>query len=151
MVRTYKRKTDRTERSAENVQQLHKAVRAVRKGQSFRKVAEEFGLKTSSLWRAVRKDGEGKKLASYSEMSQSRLIFTIEEEAELVQYLLTTSRIGFPLDTATLTHITHERPLAAAILPQPNTHDRPLAAEKHTRCCGPPCLFTPFYSREILS
>ncbi|XP_070184561.1 uncharacterized protein [Littorina saxatilis] len=75
---------------------------AVRKGQSFRQVAEEFGIKRSSLWRAVRKDGEGKKLASYSEMSQSRLIFTIEEEVELVQYLLTASRIGFPLDTATV-------------------------------------------------
>ncbi|KAK7114527.1 hypothetical protein V1264_000581 [Littorina saxatilis] len=75
---------------------------AVRKGQSFRQVAEEFGIKKSSLWRAVRKDGEGKKLASYSEMSQSRLIFTIEEEVELVQYLLTASRIGFPLDTATV-------------------------------------------------
>ncbi|KAK7087137.1 hypothetical protein V1264_021226 [Littorina saxatilis] len=102
MVRTYKRKSDRTERSTENVQQLHKAVMAVRKGQSFRQVAEEFGIKKSSLRRAVRKDGEGKKLASYSEMSQSRLIFTIEEEVELVQYLLTASRIGFPLDTATV-------------------------------------------------
>ena len=102
MVRTYKRKTDRRESSAENLEQLRKAVIAVRKDQSFRQVAEEFGVARSSLWRAVKKEGEEKKLASYSEMSQSWLIFSLVEEVELVQYLLTASRIGFPLNTETL-------------------------------------------------
>ncbi|GFN80786.1 transposase [Plakobranchus ocellatus] len=42
------------------------------------------------------------------EASQSRRIFSLEEEAVLVEYLLKASRIGFPLDTSTLKSLAYD-------------------------------------------
>ncbi|GFO12204.1 transposase, partial [Plakobranchus ocellatus] len=96
------KKTDWTEKSAENLQHLREAVKAVKNGQTIRQAAHNYGINKSSLWRAVRNFSAGKSLVSLSEASQFRRIFSLEEEAVLVEYLLKASRIGFSLDTSTL-------------------------------------------------
>ncbi|GFN79338.1 transposase [Plakobranchus ocellatus] len=98
MVRNYKRKTDWTEKSK----------KAVKNGQTIRQAAHNYGINESSLWRAVRNVSAGKSLVSLSEASQSRIIFFLEEEAVLVEYLLKASRIGFPLDTSTLKSLAYD-------------------------------------------
>ncbi|GFO00905.1 hypothetical protein PoB_002741000 [Plakobranchus ocellatus] len=108
MVRNYKRKTDWTEKSAENLQHLREAVKAVKNGQTIRQAAHNYGINKSSLWRAVKNLSAGKSLVSLSEASQSRIIFSLEEEAVLVEYLLKASRIGFPLDTSTLKSLAYD-------------------------------------------
>ncbi|GFO00917.1 tigger transposable element-derived protein 6-like protein [Plakobranchus ocellatus] len=108
MVRNYKRKTDWTGKSAENLQHLREAVKAVKNGQTIRQAAHNYGINKSSLWRAVRNVSAGKSLVSLSEASQSRIIFSLEEEAVLVEYLLKASRIGFPLGTSTLKSLAYD-------------------------------------------
>ncbi|GFO18802.1 hypothetical protein PoB_004530700 [Plakobranchus ocellatus] len=108
MVRNYKSKTDWTEKSAENLQHLREAVKSVKNGQTIRQAAHNYGINKSSLWRAVRNVSAGKSLVSLSETSQSRRIFSLEEEAVLVEYLLKASRIGFPLVTSTLKSLAYD-------------------------------------------
>ncbi|GFN85589.1 tigger transposable element-derived protein 6 [Plakobranchus ocellatus] len=99
---------DWTEKSAENLQHLREAVKAVKNGQTNRQAAHNYGINKSSLWRAVRNFSAGKSLVSLSEASQSRRIFSLEEEAVLVEYLLKASRVGFSLDTSTLKSLAYD-------------------------------------------
>ncbi|GFN97118.1 tigger transposable element-derived protein 6-like protein [Plakobranchus ocellatus] len=49
MVRNYKRKTDWTEKSAENLQHLRETVKAVKNGQTIRQAAHNYGINKLSL------------------------------------------------------------------------------------------------------
>ncbi|GFN79162.1 tigger transposable element-derived protein 6-like protein [Plakobranchus ocellatus] len=71
-------------------------------------MSNEVELTSVILWRAVRNVSAGKSLVSLSEASQSRRIFSLEEEAVLVEYLLKASRIGFSLDTSTLKSLAYD-------------------------------------------
>lgn len=101
MVRTYKRKTDRTAANPDSIMAAAKAVKFRVPPISIRKAAEEFGVHCKTLERFYKKVTEqelteGKTLIKLG-YKKARAVFNQEEENRLEEYLKKASDIYFGL------------------------------------------------------
>ena len=110
MARKYKRKTQRVQKSNEDICRLPEAITLVLNGQSIRQVAKDFSINKDKLCREVQKKRLGLRLQSksMSELCKTHQVFTEGEEKELAKYILDASRMGFPISTDVLRQLAYE-------------------------------------------
>lgn len=101
MVRTYKRKTDRTPADPHTMMAAARAVKLREPPLSIRKAAEEFDVHCKALERFCKKVTHAELAAGQSQVEfgykKTRIIFTDEEESRLEEYLKKASDIYFGL------------------------------------------------------
>ena len=88
-MRTYKRKTNRQEWSQES---MEKAIDACLKGNmGYKKAATQFNVPRSTLRdrvKSAKATGKNAKQAAVKQLGRYKTVFTIEQEKELVSYIL---------------------------------------------------------------
>ena len=127
MVRNYKRKTDR---KGVDVSVMQDAISAIKCGNSIRKTAEQFQIPFETLRHATKKTNEDQRSTTvYPKTCVTRQIFTDTEELTLVDYLLMTLRIGFPVDTRTLRSMAYQLALRNEKCFPPSWTDQGLASK----------------------
>lgn len=108
MVRSYKRKTDRGK--IEN-DVMKKAVEEVNGGKAIRQVAKEFTIPYPTLRRYVvlqKNRPNNNSITRFTPHYDNHKVFTTDQEKELVNYLLTCSKMCFALDTKTCRRLAYE-------------------------------------------
>jgi len=97
MVRIYKRKTGRAD---VNEEYMRLAVqRVVIHGDKVLQVSKEFNIPRTTLLRYIKKSHDCAEAISYKPNYSSRLVFTEEEEQELLKYILTSAKMYCGLST----------------------------------------------------
>ena len=86
MVRNYKRKTNRQEWSAQNMEQAVAAV--VKKEMGLRKASAQFNVPKTTLQRAVQNKLKDDSYQIDKSRGKYKALFSKEQEAELVNYLM---------------------------------------------------------------
>lgn len=106
MVRTYKRKTSRCDISQDSILAAAKAV--IEGGKSIRSQAESVGVSPMTLCRYIKKikeNGYENIKVGYDNKQQ---VFTSEQEAILVKYIVTASKIYFGLSPGEVRVLAYE-------------------------------------------
>lgn len=106
MVRTYKKKTNRTVASPSK---LKKGLELIRNGKSLRAAAVECGLNYGCLFRVHKQTKQNENLEIIPKLSQaSRAIFTQEQEQALASYCVEMTMIGYGLPTLMVRELAFE-------------------------------------------
>lgn len=107
MVRHYRRKGLWKEPTTS---QMNEALEAIQNGLSIRKAADQFNLNRECLRRhsIKKKANPNYQPKPFHDACGSRRIFDDKEEKELVDYIITCSQIGFPLDGQTIRKLAYQ-------------------------------------------
>ena len=105
MVRTYKRKTTRGLTSEDDMRSA--VIQVVMEGKTISYVAKHMDIARTTLERYVKKSNSGSTETTYKANFSHRQVFSTDEEAQLIEYLITSSKMYHglsPKDTKRLAY-----------------------------------------------